>query len=185
MQYAGLRRVLPVAVIAAAFVMNGSSAQAQSGIYGPSVIMRDDCDRDDPDWEPTGGCTLRRGDVGVTEFLLELNSPLSASVVGHQAWRNDPSYLKVRTDQDVQVRNYGGRVHTFTEVAAFGGGRVSDLNQGLEPAPECATATNVPPRGSLTLSNLSEGNHHFQCCIHPWMRAVIKVKPARSSAKDR
>ena len=179
MKYAGVRRVLPLAVVAAAFVMNGSSgpAQAQS-LYGKTIIMRDDCDRDDPDWEPTGGCTLRRGDVGVTEFLLEANSPLSASVVGHQAWRNDPSYLKARTDQDVTVRNYGGRVHTFTEVAAFGGGRVPDLNQGLEPAPECATATNVPPRGTVTLTNLSAGNHHYQCCIHPWMRAVIKVKPS-------
>jgi len=26
------------------------------------------------------------------------------------------------------------------------------------------------------VSGLAEGNHHFQCCIHPWMRAVIKVK---------
>ena len=29
----------------------------------------------------------------------------------------------------------------------------------------------------MTLKNLKEGNHRFQCCIHPWMRAIIKVKP--------
>jgi len=32
------------------------------------------------------------------------------------------------------------------------------------------------PGGKAEVGTLAEGNHHFQCCIHPWMRAVIKVK---------
>src|SRR6185295_5179402 len=116
------------------------------------------------------------GDVDVAEFDDELASPLALSVIGHQAWRIDPPYLKTETDGDVSVRNKGGRVHTFTEVAEFGGGRVAPLNQGLTPAPECATAVNLAPGASVKLSSLSAGNHRYQCCIHPWMRAIVKVK---------
>jgi plastocyanin len=113
--------------------------------------------------------------VTLAEFNEELSSPLSAAVIGHEAWRNDPPYLQVHTDQDVKVTNRGGRVHTFTEVAEFGGGRVPPLNQGLVPAPECATAANMPPGATAEVTGLSAGNHRFQCCIHPWMRAVVKV----------
>jgi len=140
------------------------------------IVIRDDCDPDDPAWAPTGGCSRQQGDVDTAEFNVELGSPLSLAVVGHQAWWNDPPYLKIETDEAVRVRNRGGRTHTFTEVAAFGGGRVPPLNRGLVRAPECATATNLPPGASVKLTGLSEGNHRFQCCIHPWMRAIVKVK---------
>lgn len=59
------------------------------------IAMLDDCDRNDPGWTPTGGCAFRRGLVNVAEFNLLLASPLSLSVVGHPAWRNEPSYLTV------------------------------------------------------------------------------------------
>jgi hypothetical protein len=67
-------------------------------------------------------------------------------------------------------------VHTFTEVASFGGGRVPPLNVGLAPAPECAAAVNVPPGHRIEIEGLEPGNHRFQCCIHPWMRALVKVQ---------
>jgi plastocyanin len=142
------------------------------------IAMRDDCDPRDPAWAPTGGCLLRRGDVTFAEFAAENNSPLAASVVGHQAWRNDPTYLKIRNGETVRVSNEGGRVHTFTEVAAFGGGKIPspDLNKGLVTAPECPGSTDIPPGGRMRMSGLTVGNHRFQCCIHPWMRALIKVK---------
>jgi hypothetical protein len=35
----------------------------------------------------------------------------------------------------------------------------------------------LAPGARTGVTGLSVGNHHFQCCIHPWMRAVIKVKP--------
>ena len=70
-----------------------------------------------------------------------------------------------------------GRTHTFTEVANFGGGKVPPLSKGLITAPECPGSMDIPPGGSTTLSSLAPGNHRFQCCIHPWMRALIKVKP--------
>jgi plastocyanin len=143
------------------------------------VAIVDDCDPNDPDWNPTGGCVLRGGVVTEDEFGALLTSPLSTAVVGHPAWRMEPSYLRVSTGTSVRVSNDGGRLHTFTEVAQFGGGRVPPLNVGLTVAPECAptapNANDLPPGERLELNNLSPGNHKYQCCIHPWMRALIKV----------
>jgi plastocyanin len=140
------------------------------------MTLQDDCDPTDPAWNATGGCALKQGDVNMAEFGGELMSPLSLSVIGHQAWRIDPSYQKVEADETLQVTNGGGRTHTFTEVQNFGGGRIPPLNMGLTMAPECATATNIPAGTSVQVSGLSVGNHRFQCCIHPWMRAIVKVK---------
>lgn len=141
------------------------------------ISMLDDCAAD-PAWAPTGGCALRGGAVTQAEFNAFLVSPLAVSVVGHPAWRNEPSYLRVPQGTTIRVTNDGGRTHTFTPVALFGGGRVPPLNVGLTRAPECATSPDpnqVAPGGRLEFSNLAPGNHRFECCIHPWMRALIKV----------
>lgn len=150
---------------------------------GKKVAIRDDCDPDDPAYDPTGGCELKDGDVTFAEFFAEsdlASNPGAASVIGHLAWRNDPSYLKIKEGQTVKVRNKGGRAHTFTKVRDFGGGRIPPLNKGLAPAPECvpptATSVDLPPGAKEEVSGLAEGNHRFQCCIHPWMRALIKVE---------
>ena len=140
------------------------------------VVLRDDCDPTDPGWAPTGGCVRKEGDVNLAEFRAELSSPLSASVIGPQAWRIDPPYVKIEPDDGLMVRNRGGRIHTFTEVANFGGGKVPPLSKGLATAPECLVSTDIAAGGKAEVGTLAEGNHHFQCCIHPWMRAVIKVK---------
>jgi hypothetical protein len=34
------------------------------------------------------------------------------------------------------------------------------------------------------VADLAPGNHRFQCCIHPWMRAIVKVKPAGDDDED-
>ena len=137
------------------------------------VAMRDDCDPRDPGWAPTGGCLRRRGNVDLAEFNAALSSPLSLSVIGHQAWRMDPTYRVLQAGSTLLVSNEGGRTHTFTEVAQFGGGRVPPLNKGLTPAPECSGATNIPAGGTAQVTGLAVGNHKFQCCIHPWMRTTV------------
>ena len=172
--------VAPTGKPSASASASHSDDEARSGDdNGRHIAIRDDCDPRDPGWAPTGGCLLKRGDVTFAEFNTELSSPLSLSVIGHQAWRNDPPYLKIEVGRSVRVRNLGGRTHTFTEVANYGGGRVPNpaLNKGLAPAPECPGSVDIPPGSGATVSGLAPGNHRFMCCIHPWMRALIKVKP--------
>ena len=147
---------------------------------GRSIAIKDDCDPSDPTWAPTGGCLLKHGEVTRDEFNAFLVSPLGpTTLVGHPAWRNDPSYLRIDGGV-VHVRNEGGRIHTFTQVASFGGGRVPPLNVALAPAPECASAVDIAPGANMdvTVANLPTdvfNTHKFQCCIHPWMRASIKT----------
>ena len=127
------------------------------------------------------------GDVTFAEFL-------SVLPFGHPAWRNEPSYIKIEPGAAVTVTNEGGERHTFTEVAKFGGGFIPLLNDptnSLSVVPECGSVVGssaVPnpalvflsPGASLTVTGLSANapshSHLFQCCIHPWMRAAIKVK---------
>ncbi len=150
----------------------------------PEVVLRDDCDPRDDGWDSTGGCSLRRGNVTVAEFNSLRLSPLAPSLVGHPAWWFDPNYLLVEAGKRLRVRNEGGRTHTFTEVQNFGGGRVPPLNASQEnipplaPAPECVAAgvIDIPGGGRDVVDGLTPGNHHFQCCIHPWMRTLVKVK---------
>ena len=149
------------------------------------ITMLDACDPRDPGWAPTGGCQLRHGDVSLLEFQsMTTTTRLLAGqreLVGHPAWRNQPSYLSIEDGANVRVTNGGGRLHTFTQVADFGGGRVPPLNGGLTPSPECfpppgtTDPTELAPRGRAMLEDLPAGVHKFQCCFHPWMRAVIRV----------
>ena len=174
--------VAPDASIQASSNGNNSDRDSDGSGGRRFIAILDDCDPRDVDgWRPTGGCALKRGNVTFAEFARELDSPLAAAVIGHQAWRNEPSYLVVERGKTIRVRNDGGRVHTFTRVAAFGGGRVpppagAALNEGLVTAPECPGSVDILPGGSARLSNLPSGDHRFQCCIHPWMRALITVQ---------
>jgi plastocyanin len=186
-------RVLGLAVLvalgAAAFAAATPAGRSDDGDSGRRhIAIRDDCDPRDPAWNAVGGCTLKRGDVSFAEFNGETGFPvsLSASVIGHQAWRNDPSYLKIRAGTRVRVTNEGGRAHTFTRVANFGGGKIPNpaLNKGLVTAPECPMSFDIAPGGSVTVSGLGVGNHRFMCCIHPWMRALVKVKPRGGGDDD-
>jgi plastocyanin len=157
------------------------AAKVDGEDHNRKIAMRDACDPADPAWAPTGGCLLKRGDVTNAEFGAALRSPLAQAVVGHQSWRFEPSYASIESGKSLRISNSGGRVHTFTEVRQFGGGRVAPLNFGLTPAPECAAAVNVPAGGSAEIPNLSDGVHNFECCIHPWMRATVKVSSERGS----
>ena len=139
---------------------------------GPRRIsVLDDCDPTDPGWTPTGGCFLLDGQVTFAQFF-------AAAPIGHPAWRNDPSYMKIKADKNVQVINNGGRDHTFTAVADFGGGIVFPLNlPGQATVPECGNfgSSLLTPGAELRLEDLQPGIHKYQCCFHPWMRAEIRV----------
>jgi plastocyanin len=152
---------------------------------GGTIEIVDDCDPNDPGWAPTGGC-LTNGDVTLAEFNTFLTSPLYDNIpppgddigsflVGHPSWRNEPSHLAIDAGDEIEVKNVGGRAHTFTAVAQFGGGAIPPLNVGAVPAPECATAVRLAPGAETTMVASGDGIQRFQCCIHPWMRATVRV----------
>ena len=164
-----------------------------------TIQMRDDCDPatfnaalNDPEAPPgTPDACVGDGDTTFADFLDEFFSTGSV-----EKWRFNSS----RTDADraVKAENRGGETHTFTPVDHFGGGFVEVLNLGQEPLTECARRdangvlvrdkkgnlvpafsafpTFVPPGHSGATIPLDKGTHKFQCCIHPWMRATIRVE---------
>ncbi len=114
------------------------------------VALVDDCDpTDELGWAPVG-CLQDKGDVTAAEFQMLLRSPLydndgdAAStlgqfLVGHPSWRFAPSHAAIEEGKTIHIENEGGRPHTFTPVAEFGGGRVPPLLVGTQIAPECAS----------------------------------------------
>jgi plastocyanin len=185
-----LRSVSVVLVALVALVWAASSAlTAQGQRNDPNVLMLDDCLETDEEYDDVGGCPQSggastasyRGSVSVAEFFALLFSPLApgGQIIGHPSWRNEPSYLTVKAGQTVRVTNRGGRDHTYTEVADFGGGFVPPLNGTMTPAPEClnmAALHFVGTGETQRLTALGPGLHKFQCCIHPWMRGAIRVE---------
>jgi plastocyanin len=121
---------------------------------------------------------VRNGGVTFDKFIAQLQAMGTAP-----AWRFAPTSLSLAAGGTIEAYNGGGEFHTFTEVAAFGGGCVEPLNQllGLTPVPECANAgvlfatTGVAPGDELETDPLSPGTHRFECLIHPWMRSTVDV----------
>lgn len=100
-------------------------------------------------------------------------------------WDFEPDTLRIKEGTNLSVVDQGGEPHTFTEVAQFGGGFIPGLNApGEDTVPECAggfsnvavARTRILQGSNVQISNLSKGEHYFQCCIHPWMRVKVVVK---------
>jgi hypothetical protein len=171
----------------------GRPTELAADLEGAQIALVDNCDPADPNWAPVG-CLQDTGDVTAEEFDLFLRSPLYDNdgnplstagqfLVGHPSWRNDPSHTVIKDGKQLHVTNEGGRPHTFTKVAEFGGGRVPPLRVGTQMAPECALPAGqtdpylVAPGARLKLTTSGEGIMRFQCCLHPWMRATVRVVP--------
>ena len=158
-------------------VLGAAVSLALPAAMAAKVDLLDDCDARDSGWASSGGCNLVDGDVTLAEFNALLSSVNSAAVVGHPSWTISPTYLSLELGEKLRVRNHGGRGHSFTEVAAFGGGRVAAFNAGLTPAPECAAAIPMSAGTQTEVRVTSPGLHLYQCCFHPWMRAAIRFTP--------
>lgn len=161
---AGLLAALPTAV---------SSSGAET------VKITDNCDPatfnlPPPEGVGPGAC-VGDGEVTISDFRAEF-----AATGQVEDWEFDPAGEQVDAGKAVRAENEGGETHTFTEVAAFGGGFVPPLNQFAGPtANECkfpaVASTIVPAGGTSKAVALSPGTHKFQCCIHPWMHTTITV----------
>jgi plastocyanin len=180
-----MQKIICLSMLIAALAIP-ASAQSGSDSSDIKVLALDNCDPKDASWLPVGCFLKATKDNNVTsaQFRALLASPLSLAVIGHPSWRFEPGYLTVETGKTLQLLNEGGRPHTFTPVAQFGGGRVPPNNTpGLFPAPECAappagaTDPHLVPAGGKIEKTLAPGEHKIQCCFHPWMRMIIKVAP--------
>jgi plastocyanin len=137
-------------------------------------------DKCDPATFNTGNTVLCKPDFDGGVTLEEFRELLSPTAFGHPAWRFNAPYVEIEPQEKVRVINRGGEDHTFTEVSEdFGGGRVDALNTplGLTALPACdvQVAPAIHPGESVQIKGLSAGTHYFQCCIHPWMHAIIAV----------
>jgi hypothetical protein len=122
------------------------------------------------------GTCVRSGGIVFNKFLELLRRNGSVG-----PWHFAPTTTTMRVGQLLVADNRGGETHTFTEVEDFGGGIVPILNQltGLTTvAPECqqlAQGDFLAPGASSSEEEEEVGIEKYQCCIHPWMRAEIRI----------
>ena len=122
--------------------------------------------------------------IGAFTTLSDLFAKAAAGTPD-PGWDFEPDKLKIKEGTIVSVVDQGGEPHTFTEVEHFGGGFIPGLNKhGDGTVPECVggfanvavAKTRILQGSHVEITNLSKGEHKFQCCIHPWMRMKVEVK---------
>jgi hypothetical protein len=123
-----------------------------------------------------GTCMSNHPGIKFDDFINQLIANQNAP-----AWRNAPMNFNAALGTPLLAINRGGEVHTFTRVAAFGGGVVPVLNAilGLTPRPECLAAGPdefLLPGGTDAETITTPGTALYQCCIHPWMKTTITVR---------
>jgi len=164
--------------LAAASVVAAIAVSVASGAASTRrIAVLDDCDAASFDAVLGPGACVKDGAVTFDEFIGQLLTLGRAP-----AWRFAPEQAKLAAGGSLLASNRGGEFHTLTEVAAFGGGCVEELNAllGLTPVPECMTpgiffTTGIPAGGTLVTGPLAAGTHRFLCLIHPWMRTTVEV----------
>jgi plastocyanin len=141
-----------------------------------AVMLFDACDPATFNAALGPGTCSRNGGVTFQQFLDQLGQHHSIG-----PWHFAPGVLTMKAGQTLVAVNTGGEAHTFTEVEDYGGGIVPVLNTltGLTAvAPEC---THLQPSDFLAPGQRSsetedgEGVEKYQCCIHPWMRAEVRI----------
>lgn len=173
----------PTAVAAVSAQTTGSGAPpaavaaASQGRENVMVNVHDACDGDTFNAIIGPGTCTRNGGVTFDEFVAQLTAHGSAG-----AWHFAPGVANATVGETLLASNTGGEVHTFTEVAEFGGGIVPFLNQLAgtpDVAPECNALEAddfVAPGGTYKETIDHKGTLKFQCCIHPWMRLEATVR---------
>ena len=148
---------------------------------GKTVDLKDACDPqtfNDPQTGIGPGTCQRNGGVRFQTFLDQLS--LHHSVGG---WHMAPEEVILQVGQVLSAFNHGGETHTFTEVEDFGGGIVPLLNTLGDFGPtitECSSPTleMLAPGESSHEEEEDAGVEKYQCCIHPWMRTIVRIVPA-------
>jgi plastocyanin len=172
-------------LIGAVVILGGGNALAQAALPSTAqVVALDECD------PATFNAALGEGfchnvALGASTTLSDLFAKAAAGTPDKN-WDFEPDNVTIKSGGNVVLTDQGGEPHTFTEVKKFGGGFIPELNGGEAAAPECAVGegfdnievarTRVLQGSKLEIDNLSKGEHHYQCCIHPWMRMTVVAK---------
>ena len=163
---------------------NPTVAFSQEDQHAGGIVAHDNCDPAsfNAALQDPNAC-VKHGHETFGQFIAELQANGAA-----RDWRFTPDQLTGHFGTGLLGNNVGGEAHTFTPVAAFGGGFVDVLNGilGLQPAPECLALEpdDVVPSGGKYLIEAQEldevadasGIARVQCCIHPWMRTEVRMK---------
>jgi plastocyanin len=170
-----MRRIYVIASIAGSAL--AAVAIASGASQSRSIQVLDDCEPESFNAVIGPGTCVKEGAVTFSEFIAQLVTQGRAP-----AWRFSPEQLKLTAGGTLEATSHGGEFHTLTEVAAFGGGCVPELNEllGLTPVPECAIpgifgTTGIAPGDTLETEALAAGTHRFMCLIHPWMQTTVSV----------
>jgi hypothetical protein len=156
---------------------SGSAVLQHNGEHERTVTMMDACDPTTFNAVLGDGACVRNGGVTFENFVAQLEKHQQVG-----SWRFAPGNVHARVGEILTAVNRGGEVHTFTEVAAFGGGFVVDLNAlsgNPVPAPECLDFGSIVfiPAGTSASGEVEEGGTAlYQCCIHPWMRSTVTAR---------
>jgi plastocyanin len=149
---------------------------SRDGRHEGTITLSDACDPESFNAALGPGTCTRSGGVSFDNFLEQLRKHQSVG-----AWHFTPPQLTLAVGGTLIAMNHGGETHTFTEVEDFGGGIVPLLNQLAgtpNVAPECAQLQSgdfLAPGMSSRETEDEEGVEKYQCCIHPWMRAEVRI----------
>lgn len=179
---AGAVLIVAVAMIALAQSAPSSDDQRRRDARVAQVVALDECDPATFN-AALGADFCKNVALGASTTLANLFAEAAAGTPDAN-WDFEPDTLKIKEGTVVSVTDQGGEPHTFTEVANFGGGFIPPLNHGQATVPECAggfgsvavARTRLLQGSTVQIVGLSKGVHHFECCIHPWMRMDVVVK---------
>jgi len=167
-----------------------SETETKSRTKTKTVKIRDDCEPTSFNAAVGPDTCVGDGETTFAEFIEELTEDRAV-----EAWRFSPRRFHVAAGTMLLLKSRGGETHTFTKVEDFGGGFVAGLNTlsgNLVPRTECADPGGAPQDPSETNIFVEAGEteagptagssilpvgkkSRFQCCIHPWMHAVVTV----------
>lgn len=156
----------------------GLASRTSADREAERVRILDDCDPATFNAAVGPGTCVGKGETTFQEFVGQLQAEKVA-----EDWVFEDDRFDVAPGAKITAVNRGGETHSFTQVKEFGGGFVPFLNQlsgNPKTVPECqfpgVAPSLVPTGGSRSVSAPAGGTVKFQCCIHPWMRAVGTVK---------
>ena len=169
----------PIAVHSATLAKQGPGPH-----HAGAIVAHDSCDPASFDAVIGPGTCVKPGRTTFDEFIGEL-----AATQTVRSWRFTPPEATAHRGRDMLAMNVGGEEHTFTPVQEFGGGFVPDLNVlsgNPVSAPEClnfAALVIVESGAKSVISGVdlaavadASGIARVECCIHPWMRAEVRLK---------